>query len=115
MRPNIGGEFLFLIAIFLLILSFVIYGLIIKRLLVLIKKGGIWVLPILSALGLVLAVIFHLYRILFYFPKLGQASGDLFELIIGSLRLVRLENILLLFSGVLVLICGALYYRWSSR
>jgi hypothetical protein len=115
MRPDAGAEIVFLLSIFLLAVSFVIYGLIIKRLLNLIKKKGIWILPVLSALGLFLVAIFHLYRILYYFPKLARASGDLFELIIGSLRMARLENTFLCGAGFLVLVCGWLYYTWSSR
>jgi len=115
MRPDAGAEVVFLVAVFLLAVSFVIYGLIIKRLLRLIKKQGIWIFPLLSALGLFLVAIFHLSRILYYFPKLGRASGDLFELIIGSLRMGRMENIFLFGSGLLVLVCGWLYYTWSSR
>ncbi len=115
MRPDVGAEIIFLAGILLLTISFIIYGRIIKRLLALIQKKGIWILPFFSAIGLLLVAIFHLYRILFYFPRLGQASGDLFELIIGSLEMVRLENIFLFGAGFLALICGWLYYSWSSR
>lgn len=116
MRPDIPAEILFIVAILLTIVSLFIYGLIIKRLLVLIKGKGIWIFPILSSLFLLILAVVHIYRMLFYFPLLGTAGpGDLFELIIGSLGLARIESIFLLVSGICALIGGVLYYSASSK
>lgn len=116
MRADIPAEILFTIAIVLTIISLIIYGLIIKRLLVLIRKKGIWVLLIIASLFLIVLAVVHIYRMLFYFPLLGTAGpADLFELIVGSLSLARIESFLLLGSGIFALLGGILYYSASSK
>ena len=116
MRADIPAEILFIIAILLTIVSLVIFGLIIKRLLVLIKGKAIWIFPIIGSLCLLALAVFHIYRMLFYFPLLGTAGpADLFDLIIGSLSLARIESFLLLGSGLFSLIGGVLYYAASSK
>jgi hypothetical protein len=53
---------------------------------------------------------------LFFFPMLGTAGpADLFELVIGSLSLARVESFLLFGSGIVSLVGGLLYYLASSR
>ncbi|MGB3340216.1 MAG: hypothetical protein WBB37_01895 [bacterium] len=116
MRADIPAEILFIIAILLTIVSLVVFGLIIKRLLVLIKGKAIWIFPILGSLFLLALAVFHIYRMLFYFPLLGTAGpADLFDLIVGSLSLSRIESFLLLGSGLFSLIGGVLYYAASSK
>ena len=116
MRADIPAEILFIVAIFLMIASLFIYGLIIKRLSALIKTKGIWMLPMIASIILIILAIFHIYRMLFYFPLLGTAGpADLFDLIVGSLNLSRIEIFLLLGAGITALIGGLLYYRASTR
>lgn len=116
MRPDIPAELIFLVAILLTVGSLTVYGLIIKRLLGLLKIKYIWIFPMLGGLLLFVLVIVHLYRMLFYFPMLGTAGpADLFELVIGSLSLARVESYLLFGSGAASAIGGLLYYLASSR
>lgn len=116
MRADLPAELIFLFAILLTIGALVLYGLIIRRLLTLIKTKYIWILPMLGGLILLVLVAVHLYRMLFYFPMLGTAGpADLYELIIGSLSLARIESFLLLGAGAVSLIGGLLYYLISSR
>lgn len=116
MRADIPAEVMFIIAILLTIFSLIIFGLIVKRLLVLIQGKGIWILPIIASLCLIILAIVHIYRMLFYFPLLGTAGpADLFELIVGSLSLARIESFLLLGSGIFAVIGGILYYSASSK
>jgi len=116
MRADIPAEILFIVAILLTIVSLFVFGLIVKRLLVLIKGKGIWIFPIIGSLFLLVLAVFHVYRMLFYFPLLGTAGpADLFDLIIGSLSLSRIESFLLLGSGLFSLVGGVLYYTASSR
>uniref|UniRef100_A0A7C4XU50 Uncharacterized protein n=1 Tax=candidate division WOR-3 bacterium TaxID=2052148 RepID=A0A7C4XU50_UNCW3 len=116
MRADIFAEIIFIVAILLAIISLFIYGMIIKRLLALIQGRGIWVFPVIGGIFLILMAGLHIYRILFYFPLLGTAGpGDLFDLIIGSLNLSRLESFLLLGAGLFPLIGGVLYYTASSK
>jgi hypothetical protein len=116
MRADIPAEILFIVAILLTIVSLFVFGLIVKRLLVLIKGKGIWIFPIIGSLFLLVLAVFHVYRMLFYFPLLGTAGpADLFDLIVGSLSLSRIESFLLLGSGLFSLVGGVLYYTASSR
>jgi hypothetical protein len=116
MRADIPAEILFIAALLFTIVALVFYGLIVKRLLVLIKRRGIWIFPMIAAVCLFVLAIFHIYRMLFYFPLLGTAGpADLFDLIIGSLSLSRIESFLLLGSGLFSLIGGVLYYAASSK
>lgn len=116
MRADLAAEFIFIIAILLTVASLVLYGMIIKRLLLLIKGKLIWIFPMLAGFFLFVLAIVHVYRMLFYFPLLGVAGpADLFDLIIGSLKLARIESFLLLGAGIVSLIGGLLYYRASSK
>ncbi|MBE0433115.1 hypothetical protein IBX73_06585 [candidate division WOR-3 bacterium] len=116
MRADLFAELIFTCAIILTVGSLLLYGLIIKRLLVLIKVRHIWIFPVISGMLLAGLAVVHSYRMLIYFPLLGTAGpGDLFELIIGSLRLARLESYLLLAAGVSALIGGVSYYLASSK
>lgn len=116
MRADIFAEILFIIAIVLAIVSLITYGMIIRRLLVLIGGKGIWIFPVIGGIFLIGMAGLHLYRVLVYFPLLGTAGpGDLFDLIVGSLNLSRLESFLLLGAGFFPLLGGILYYRASSK
>ncbi len=116
MRPDLPAEIMFMVAIILVIFSFIIYGLIIKRLLSLIRARGIWILPIVGMLFLIAFATLHIYRILFYFPHLGQAGpSDFFDLIMASLSLARIESILFLGAGIFPVLGGLLYYFASSK
>lgn len=116
MRADIFAELIFIVAIVLAIISLFIYGAIIKRLLSLIRGKGIWIFPVIGGIFLIAMALLHLYRIVFYFPLLGTAGpGDLFDLIIGSLNLSRLESFLLLGAGLFPLLGGVLYYSASSK
>lgn len=116
MRADLIAEIIFIVAILLAIISLIVFGLILKRLLNLIGGKGIWVFPLIGSLFLVAMAVFHLYRIIFYFPLLSVAGpGDLFDLIIGSLALARYESFLFLGAGLFPLIGGILYYSASSK
>lgn len=116
MRADLAAEVIFTCAIILTVGSLLLYGLIIKRLLVLVKVRHIWIFPVLSGLLLAGLAVVHSYRMLIYFPRLGIAGpADLFELIIGSLHLARLESYLLLAAGIAALCGGMAYYRASSK
>ena len=116
MKADLPAELIFLFAILLTTGALVLYGLIIRRLLTLVKAKYLWIFPMIGGLLLLALVVVHLYRMLFYFPMLGTAGpADLFDLIIGSLSLARVESFLLLAAGVVSLIGGLLYYLVSSR
>jgi hypothetical protein len=116
MRADLVAELIFVCAIILAVGSLCLYGMIIRRLLLLIKAKHIWIFPLVGGLLLLALAGVHVYRVLFYFPLLGTAGpGDLFELIIGSLSLARVESFLLLGAGVFALIGGLSYYLRSTK
>lgn len=116
MRADLPAELIFICAIIFTIGALLLYGMIIRRLLVLIKGRYIWIFPMLGGVLLLMLAAVHIYRVLFYFPLLGTAGpGDLYDLIIGSMSLARVESYLLLGSGILALIGGLSYYLTSSR
>jgi hypothetical protein len=116
MRADLPAEALFISAILLTIVSLIVYGLIIKRLLKLITAKVFWIFLIIASVTLIALAGVHVYRMLIYFPMLGTAGpADLFDLIIGSLSLARIETFLLLGAGFFSLIGGILYYIASSR
>ncbi|RKX70409.1 hypothetical protein DRP53_05075 [candidate division WOR-3 bacterium] len=116
MRVNIPVELIFTIAVLVLAVSLILYGLIIKRLLVLIRKGSIWLFPLISAAILIIQLLIHSYRMISYFPRLGTAGRfDFFPLIVGSFSLGRWEAFLFLIAGILSVVTGFLYYHWSTR
>lgn len=116
MRADLPAEFIFICAIILTVGALFLYGVIIRRLLVLIKAKHIWIFPLIGGLLLLALAFVHIYRVLFYFPLLGTAGpGDLFELIIGSLELARVESYLLLSAGISALIGGLSYYLTSTK
>jgi hypothetical protein len=116
MRPNIYGEILFAVGILLFALSFIINGLIIKRLLKLIRKAGIWIFPFFGGIVLIIGTFLHFVRVGFFFPALRAADpGDLFVLIVNSLKIGTYESISILVAGVLSLLGGIVYNIWTSH
>jgi hypothetical protein len=116
MKADLPAELIFICAIILTVGALFLYGMTIRRLLTLIRAKHIWIFPVLGGVLLLLLAVVHIYRVLFYFPLLGTAGpGDLFDLVIGSLILARIESYLLLGAGILALIGGLSYYLTSSR
>ena len=116
MRVDIPFEILFAIGILIFTLSLYVYGLIIKRLLPLIEKKGIWILPVIGSIFLVLSAIIHFYRVLYFGRNLSIADPiDLFPLIKGMLRTNSFEAFSILGAALLTLIGITIYYRWISR
>ncbi len=116
MRVDIPFEILFAVGILIFTLSLYVYGLIIKRLLPLIERKGIWVLPIMGSFFLVLSAVIHFYRILYFGRNLSIADpADLFPLIKGMLSTNSFEAFSILGAALLTLMGITVYYRWISR
>lgn len=116
MRPNLYGEILFAVGILLFALSIIIYGLILKRLLKLIRKANIWIFPFLGGIVLIIGTFLHFVRVGFSLPALRAADpGDLFPLIVNSLRMGTYESISILLAGLLSLLGGIVYNFWVSH
>ncbi|MCK4234476.1 hypothetical protein KAU34_06800 [candidate division WOR-3 bacterium] len=116
MRPNIFAEILFAVGILLFAFSFIVNGLIIKRLLKIIRKTGIWVFPFMGGIVLIIGTFLHFVKVGFFFPALRAADpGDLFILIVNSLKIGTYESISILAAGVLSLLGGVIYNVWTSH
>lgn len=116
MRLNIFAEILFAVGILLFAFSFIVNGLIIKRLLKIIRKTGIWVFPFMGGIVLIIGTFLHFVRVGFFFPALRAADpGDLFILIVNSLKIGTYESISILAAGVLSLLGGVIYNVWTSH
>jgi len=116
MKVNIPFELLFGIGILLLTFSVFLYGLIIKRLLSLIERKGVWVLPIIGSIFLLCSTAIHFYKIFFYGVGLSKADpAELFPLIKGMLSMGSMEALSLLGATLLTLIGITIYYSWISR
>ncbi len=116
MKVDIPFEILFAIGILIFTMSLYIYGLIIKRLLPLIEKKGIWILPVIGSIFLVFSAVIHFYRVLIFGRNLSVADpSDLFPLIKGMLRANSFEAYSILGAALLTLIGITIYYRWISR
>lgn len=115
MRADIPAEVIFLAAILLTILSLIVYTMILKRLPQLITGKALWIFPVIGCLALIGVAIFHIYRIFFCFPQLNTAApADLFDVVIISLSLSRVESLLLLGAGLFSFIRGPLCYSVTS-
>jgi hypothetical protein len=116
MRPNFFAEILFAVGILLFALSLLVYGFIVKRLLKLIRKAGIWIFPFLGGIALIVGTFIHFVRVGFFFPALSAADpGDLFPLIVHSLKFGTYESISILAAGFLSLLGGIIYNIWTSH
>jgi len=116
MRINIYGEIFFAVGILLFALSIMVYGLILKRLLKLIRKPAIWIFPFFGGIVLVIGTFLHFVRVGFFFPALRAADpGDLFTLIVDSLRMGTYESVSILAAGFLSLLAGIVYNIWVSH
>lgn len=116
MQVNVSYELLFGVGILLFTFSVFIYGLIIKRLLPLIGRKGIWIFPIIGAIFLIASTGIHFYRIFFYGGALAIADpSDLFPLILNMLWVNSMEAYSILGAALLTLIGSTIYYRWITK
>ena len=116
MRINVPLEMIFVLGTLFLTISLLIYGGIIKKILVLIGKKGIWVFPIVGGIVLLIGAILHIYRVYNYGILLSRADPeDLFPLIIGMLQMRSYEAWTIFFAGILGLLGSGIYFAWLRR
>ncbi|MBN2362560.1 hypothetical protein JXL83_00335 [candidate division WOR-3 bacterium] len=105
------AEQLFMIGEIALVLALIIYGLILKRLLKLLKKSPIfWIMLIVSGLFVLMSLVFHAIGV---YEK-GSVE-DPVELM-RTLGMMGLLEVAAIFVGsVMAIFSGVLYNRWSHR
>lgn len=112
MIVSLPAELVFLIGAACFALALVFYSFILKRLLVIIRRSsGIWVLPVVGAILLGLAVIFH-FLPLPYYPTIDPSRT---EVILTILLERTLEASFLLLAGLVALVAAVLYFRWVTK
>lgn len=112
MEISIPAELLFAVAVALFGLSFLYYSRILKRLLAIIRRPSvIWVLPLVGAIFLGLGALFHFLPLAIY-PRLDPSRTDQLMQICQS-RSLEATGIFL--AGVISIIAGLVYTRWTSR
>lgn len=112
MDISIPAELLFAIAVALFCMSLFLYSRILRRLLGVIRKqSGIWVLPMLGAIFLALGALFHFLPLAIY-PRLDPSRTDQLMQICQS-RSMEAAGIFL--AGIISILAGWTYTRWTSR
>lgn len=116
MRISLPLEFMFATGMLLLTISLFIYGTIIKKLLVLIEKKGIWIMCIFAGIVLLSGTFIHFYRITYFGKLLSHVDPeDLFPLLLDMLKYTSVESWIILAAGLISLIGSGVYFRWISR
>ncbi len=105
------AEQLFMVGEIALVIALVVYGLILKRLLKLLRKPPIfWILLVLAAVFVLISLAFHAFGVW----EKGSVE-DPVELM-RSLGMLGIFEALAIFAGSLMAVfSGLLYSRWSHR
>jgi hypothetical protein len=112
MEISIPAELLYAIAVALFALSFIYYSRILKRLLTIIRKpSAIWALPLVGAIFLGLGALFHFLPLAIY-PQLDPSRTDQLMQICQSRTM---EAVGIFLAGIISIIAGMIYTRWTSR
>jgi hypothetical protein len=101
------GHFIYEAALLLLALAMVLYGLVVGRLLGLIERRFLEVLPFIGSLLLVISAAIHFFTNLFI-VKYIAVDPEFYKL---SMKLRTVSMFCLLLAGLLTLLGGWLYYR----
>jgi cellobiose-specific phosphotransferase system component IIC len=112
MEISIPAELLFAVGVALFCMSLFLYARILKRLLAVIRReSGIWVLPMVGAGFLALGAIFHFIPLAIY-PQLDPSRTDQLMQLCQN-RSAEAAGIFL--AGIISILAGWMYTRWTSR
>ncbi len=115
MRIIFPAEILLTIGIILFSISLFFAGLIIKRLLKIIRHRGIWILLIVGSVFLFLGSIVHIVKLTVYFPALAASTPyDLLPLIAQTMQVGTVEASMILIAGIFTIVTSLIYFRWTS-
>ncbi len=111
MVKTLLAEYLFVTGEIILIIALIVFGLILKKLLRLLRKPSIfWIILLVSSFFMLLAMVFHFISI----SETGSIE-DPVDLMRNLGRIGILEGITLLVSAVFAVLAGGMYFRWSHR
>ncbi len=115
MRILFTAEILLTIGIILFAASLFFSGLIIKRLLKMIRRKGIWILLMIGTLFMLIGSIVHIIKLTVYFPALAASTPyDLLPLIAKTMQVGTLEACMILLAGIFAIVASLIYFRWTS-
>lgn len=116
MKTVFGAELLLTIGIILFSASLFFAGLIIRRLLKLIRKRGIWVMLMTGSVLLLVGAIVHIIKLAMYFPALARSNPyDLLPLIATTMQIGTLESLMVLLAGIFTIVAALIYFNWTNR
>ncbi|HAF07562.1 MAG: hypothetical protein QME48_04320 [bacterium] len=116
MKVLYPAEIMFALGIILFSISLFFAGLILKRLLKIIKKPSIWVLEIFGSLLVLAGAILHIIKLTVYFPALARSNPyDLLPQIAKTMQVGSLEGLMILLAGFFAILSSLIYYIWSTR
>lgn len=115
MRIIFAAEIILTVGILLFAVSILFAGLIIKRLLKIIRHKGIWIFFIMGSLLMLLGSIVHIIKLTVYFPALAASTPyDLLPLIAQTMKVGTVEASMILIAGIFTIIGSLIYFRWTS-
>ncbi|MFO8061920.1 MAG: hypothetical protein R6U31_03240 [bacterium] len=115
MRIIFPAEIIFIIGIILFAMSLFIAGWIIRRLLRIIKHKGIWVLPIIGSILMLIGAVIHIFKLAKYFPALATSTPyEILPLIATTMKVGTMESLMILTAGIFTILASLIYFRWTS-
>jgi len=116
MRMLFPAEILLAIGMILFSMSLFISGLILRRLLKIIKRHGVWILQILGGVLVLAGTIVHIIKLTVYFPALARSNPyDLLPQIAKTMQVGSLESFMVLLAGLFAIVASLIYFAWTSR
>jgi len=116
MKTIFAAELLLAIGMVLFSVSMFISGLIVRRLLKLIRKQGIWIMQILGGALVLAGAIVHIVKLAVYFPALARSNPyDLLPQIATTMQVGAVESLMVLFAGFFAIISSLIYFGWTNR
>jgi len=116
MKIVFAAELLLAIGMVLFSASLFISGLIVKRLLKLIRKQGIWIMQIAGGVLVLAGAIVHIVKLAVYFPALARSNPyDLLPQIATTMQVGAVESLMVLFAGFFAIVSSLIYFGWTNR
>ncbi len=116
MKTIFLAEVLLTIGIVLFSFSLFIFGMIIRRLLRMIKRHGIWTLLMLGSVLLLAGAVVHIIKLSVYFPALARTEPyKLLPLIATTMKVGTIEALMILLAGIFTIIASLIYFNWTNK
>jgi len=116
MRILFPAEILLALGMILFSASLFISGFIVRRLLKIIRRHGIWILQILGGILVLAGAIVHIIKLTVYFPALARSNPyDLLPQIAKTMQVGSSESLMVLLAGLFAVVASLIYFAWTSR